>query len=104
MPEEINRVVTDQLADLLFATESSALEHLQTEGIDAAKVHLVGNTMIDTLHTHLQLALDRQPWQAYGVEPGGYALVTFHRPGNVDHRETVAGLRAPWPKLLPMFR
>jgi UDP-N-acetylglucosamine 2-epimerase (non-hydrolysing) len=84
MPEEINRILTDHLAELLFTTEPSGNENLAREGIPAEYVHFVGNTMIDTLHKHLEAALQRQPWNAYGVSPNEYGLVTFHRPSNVD--------------------
>jgi UDP-N-acetylglucosamine 2-epimerase (non-hydrolysing) len=84
MPEEINRVLTDHLADLLFTTEASAHDNLQREGIADDRVHFVGNTMIDTLRTHLTAALARAPWQQFGLQPGAYGVVTFHRPSNVD--------------------
>jgi UDP-N-acetylglucosamine 2-epimerase (non-hydrolysing) len=85
MPEEINRILTDQIASLLFTTESSAFTHLSDEGIDLTKVFAVGNTMIDTLHHHLDKALSQQPWNRYGFQPDNYILVTFHRPANVDN-------------------
>ncbi len=84
MPEEVNRVLTDHIAELLFVTERSGLENLSNEGIDAHKVHFVGNTMIDSLQKHLPAALERVVWQRFGMEPGGYGLVTLHRPSNVD--------------------
>ncbi len=84
MPEEINRVLTDQIADLLFTTEEIAVENLASEGIDRAKVHFVGNTMIDTLAHMLpkikaSTILDRTQVEA------PFGVVTFHRPSNVDH-------------------
>lgn len=85
MPEEINRVLTDHIADLLFTTEPSGNENLAREGISPSKIYYVGNSMIDTLRTHLEHALTLSPWQAYGFAPGGYAVVTLHRPSNVDH-------------------
>jgi UDP-N-acetylglucosamine 2-epimerase (non-hydrolysing) len=84
MPEEINRMLTDHIADLLFTTEASAHDNLQREGIAADRVHFVGNTMIDSLRTHITAALARAPWQQFDLHPGGYGLVTFHRPSNVD--------------------
>jgi len=79
MPEEINRVVTDSLASLLFTTSRDANENLEREGIDPSKTHFVGNVMIDTLLRHRQkatcLKIDK---------PNQYALVTLHRPSNVD--------------------
>ena len=80
MPEEINRLVTDQLSDMLFTPSSDADENLKREGIAASKVRLVGNVMIDTLVRLLPLA-ERQDLN--GV-PDRYALVTLHRPSNVD--------------------
>ena len=80
MPEEINRLVTDQLSDLLFTPSADADENLRREGIDPAKVHLVGNVMIDTLVRLLPRAEERFP--AVASKP--YVLVTLHRPSNVD--------------------
>ncbi len=90
MPEELNRLVTDQLSDLLFTTSRDADENLAAEGIGAGKVHFVGNTMIDTLEAHLPRALEGAVLEGFGLEPGGYAVVTLHRPSNVDDP---AGLR-----------
>jgi UDP-N-acetylglucosamine 2-epimerase (non-hydrolysing) len=79
MPEEINRLVTDALADLLFTTSRDADENLKREGADPAKIHFVGNVMIDTLLKH------RAKAAALKIEkPKQYALVTLHRPSNVD--------------------
>ena len=90
MPEEINRVLTDHLAELLFITEPSGRENLRKEGIDPAKMHFVGNTMIDSLESFLPRALERQPWQTFGLHPDEYALVTLHRPANVDTPDALA--------------
>ena len=79
MPEEINRVLTDRLSDLLFTTERSAAANLAREGIDPARVHFAGNVMIDTLMANLGRA--KPPRDAPG---GGYAVLTLHRPSNVD--------------------
>jgi UDP-N-acetylglucosamine 2-epimerase (non-hydrolysing) len=84
MPEEINRVLTDQISDLLFTTEESAADNLRREGVDAAKVHFVGNVMIDTLLAHRERARATNALSALGLEPGGYGLMTLHRPSNVD--------------------
>lgn len=84
MPEEVNRIVTDALSDLLFTTEPSADENLAREGVPAHKVHRVGNCMIDTLLRHEERALSAAPWRALGLEPGRYGIVTLHRPANVD--------------------
>ena len=84
MPEEINRVLTDQISDLLFITEESAAGNLTREGIDPAKVHFVGNVMIDTLLAHREKARSTDVQRSLGLEPGGYVLMTLHRPSNVD--------------------
>ena len=84
MPEEVNRVVTDHVSDLLFASEPSGVENLRREGVPSDRVHLVGNCMVDTLLKHVDAAGSRAPWEGLGVEPGGYALLTLHRPSNVD--------------------
>jgi UDP-N-acetylglucosamine 2-epimerase (non-hydrolysing) len=84
MPEEINRVVTDHVADFLFATEGSAVENLCREGIPAARVHFVGNVMIDTLLAHRERARRLGAPARYGVRQREYALLTLHRPSNVD--------------------
>jgi UDP-N-acetylglucosamine 2-epimerase (non-hydrolysing) len=79
MPEEINRVVTDSLASLLFTTSRDADDNLKREGVDASKIFFVGNVMIDTLLKH------RQKAAALSIDkPKRYALVTLHRPSNVD--------------------
>ncbi len=96
MPEEVNRVLTDQISDLLFTTERDALDNLCREGIDAARVHFVGNVMIDSLFYNLEQAvpvaqtvasmgLDLDPKQPFG-------LLTLHRPSNVDVPEVLRAL------------
>lgn len=85
MPEEINRILTDHIADLLFTTEPSGNENLAKEGIDSGKVFYVGNSMIDSLRQHQAQALARAPWEKYGFAPGTYGVVTLHRPSNVDN-------------------
>jgi UDP-N-acetylglucosamine 2-epimerase (non-hydrolysing) len=97
MPEELNRIVTDQLAGQLFIHSPEASDNLHAEGIPAERIHLVGNTMIDTL-----VALEERFRAAgaaarLGVEPGGFVLVTLHRPALVDGpllAETIAQLAA----------
>ncbi len=91
MPEEVNRLVVDVLSDLLFTTEPSANVHLKNEGIAAHKIHFVGNCMIDSLVRHIDRALAARPWSNYGFEPGGYGLVTLHRPSNVDDTDALDG-------------
>ncbi len=80
MPEEVNRLVTDQLSELLFTPSSDGNDNLAREGIAPEKVHLVGNVMIDTLVRMLPVARERVPPEF----PDGYVLVTLHRPSNVD--------------------
>ncbi|WP_336211977.1 non-hydrolyzing UDP-N-acetylglucosamine 2-epimerase [Nonomuraea sp. LPB2021202275-12-8] len=86
MPEEVNRIVTDSLSDLLFATSPDALSHLAAEGVPASKVHLVGNPMIDSLFSALP-SLDPAPVVARLGLPDRYAVATLHRPANVDTPE-----------------
>jgi UDP-N-acetylglucosamine 2-epimerase (non-hydrolysing) len=90
MPEEINRVLTDQISDLLFTTEKGALANLQREGIDPARVEFVGNVMIDTLHRHLERAVPAS--QILGATLPEYAVMTMHRPSNVDDPATLSAL------------
>ena len=85
MPEEINRVLTDRLSDVLFTHSPEALDNLTREGIDPERVHYVGNTMIDSLRRFERSARARAVCARFGLEPRSYVLVTFHRPGNVDH-------------------
>jgi UDP-N-acetylglucosamine 2-epimerase (non-hydrolysing) len=92
MPEEINRLVTDTLSDLLLVSENSGIINLKQEGIPAKKVQLVGNIMIDSLVQMQPKALDRQTPARLGVEPGQYALLTLHRPSNVDDPGTLLRL------------
>jgi len=92
MPEEINRVLTDQISDLLFTTEASAAENLHREGVDASKIHFVGNVMIDTLLAHRERARATNAHRALGLDAGSYALMTLHRPSNVDDTEAFGGL------------
>ncbi len=88
MPEEINRILTDDLSDLLFTPSEDGNQNLQCEGIDSAKVHLVGNVMIDTLVRMLPSALQHVPKDI----PEQYALVTLHRPSNVDDNDWLRSL------------
>ncbi len=84
MPEEINRLVTDQLADLLLTPSSDGDANLLREGIEPAKIHCVGNVMIDTLLRLLPIAEAQTSPAQFGLTPQGYGLVTLHRPSNVD--------------------
>ncbi len=88
MPEEINRLLTDQLSDLLFTSEPGARDNLVREGIDDSKIHFVGNVMIDTLLAHRVRARERDVPTQLGLVPRSYALLTLHRPSNVDDEAT----------------
>jgi UDP-N-acetylglucosamine 2-epimerase (non-hydrolysing) len=85
MPEEINRLVTDQLADLLFTPSEDGDKNLEREGIPGSRIHLVGNVMIDSLVRLLPAAMDKK---MNGL-PERYVLVTLHRPANVDDDRTL---------------
>jgi UDP-N-acetylglucosamine 2-epimerase (non-hydrolysing) len=98
MPEEQNRILTDHLADILFVTEPSGIKNLKREGIASSRVHFVGNTMIDSLMAHREQAaqspiLNQLRLRASDADRNGkpqvlpYALLTLHRPANVDNRE-----------------
>ena len=85
MPEEINRMVTDAIADLLLPPSKDAVENLLKEGHPAGKIHLVGNIMIDTLMDSQPQIMKSEILQQLGIEERKYALVTLHRPSNVDN-------------------
>ena len=84
MPEEINRILTDTISDLLFCTEQRGVDNLRCEGVPAEKVFLVGNVMIDTLLRNKEKAEDSHILEQQRLESGEYAVVTLHRPSNVD--------------------
>lgn len=92
MPEEINRLVTDTVADMLFVSEPAGVENLRREGHSGDQIHLVGNVMIDTLRWLLPQAQQRDTLERLGLEPCGYGVVTLHRPANVDQPETLGSL------------
>lgn len=92
MPEEINRIVTDSICDLLFVTEQSGVDNLLREGVAHEKVHLVGNVMIDTLHRNRAAAERSGILTTLELAPGSYALLTLHRPSNVDDSVIFGGL------------
>jgi UDP-N-acetylglucosamine 2-epimerase (non-hydrolysing) len=92
MPEEINRVVTDALSDYLFTTCQDANENLRQEGISEERIFFVGNVMIDTLLKHKERASALGVLGQYGLDPGKYALVTLHRPSNVDEPTVLKGI------------
>jgi len=91
MPEEVNRVVTDRLSDLLLVSDPSGLDNLRAEGQDESRIHYVGNVMIDTLLRSAKLTEGRTTLAEYGVEPGNYVIVTMHRPSNVDDPQKLLG-------------
>ncbi|HJQ76216.1 MAG TPA: UDP-N-acetylglucosamine 2-epimerase (non-hydrolyzing) [Acidimicrobiia bacterium] len=91
MPEEINRVVTDALADMHFTTSPEAEDHLRAEGVDGKGIHFVGNPMIDTL-VRFRAELDAKPSRARFDLDGAYAVCTLHRPANVDDLDIAADL------------
>jgi len=90
MPEELNRIETDRLSDLLFVTEPSGMDNLKREQVSGQAFH-VGNVMIDTLSRHLGTARQRALFESLGLNESGYLVGTFHRPSNVD---TAEGLRS----------
>ena len=112
MPEEINRVLTDQISDLLFVTERAALDNLAREGVARDKIRLVGNVMIDTLRANLNRAVPAKTTvSAAGGKLDGrpYAVLTLHRPSNVDDAPTlerllrvVVQIAARWPVVFPV--
>ena len=92
MPEEINRLVTDQIADLLFTHSSEAGENLRNEGIAREKIHFVGNVMIDSLVRLLPKAEARWPGLKDQFHVDRFVLVTLHRPFNVDDPQTLRAI------------
>ena len=92
MPEEINRVLTDAISEWLFVTEPAGVENLAREGVDPRRVHLVGNVMIDTLLAHVAKAREREVPRSLGLVPREYAVLTLHRPSNVDDPERLGRL------------
>jgi UDP-N-acetylglucosamine 2-epimerase (non-hydrolysing) len=94
MPEEVNRVLTDRLGHLLFTPSRDADENLKAEGIDPARVHFVGNVMIDSLLAALPRAAQSRVLAELGLRPGEYALVTLHRPRTVDEPAALARVLA----------
>ncbi|MDX2128075.1 MAG: UDP-N-acetylglucosamine 2-epimerase (non-hydrolyzing) [Chloroherpetonaceae bacterium] len=89
MPEEINRIVTDSISDLLYVSEPSGIHHLIMEGIADEKCVLVGNVMIDSLVSHIEKARTSDVLEKLGLTPKSYSLVTLHRPSNVDEKESL---------------
>ncbi len=109
MPEEVNRILTDSVSDLLFTTEPVANENLAREGLHPDKVHFVGNVMIDTLFRYREKARESDVLRRLDLIPGGYAVLTLHRPSNVDDEGTlglllqaVARIQAEIPIVFPV--
>lgn len=92
MPEEINRMVTDTLADYFFTTSENANGTLRKGGVSDEAIFFVGNTMIDTLLKHRNNFVPPQCWQALGLKAGKYFVLTLHRPANVDQEEKLKDL------------
>lgn len=105
MPEEINRILTDAISDLLFTTSQDADENLQKEGIPRDKIRFTGNVMIDSLFEHLKLSESSTIRRDLGLTDGEYAVVTLHRPSNVDDRNVfseILGALSEVAKRLPI--
>ena len=94
MPEEINRLVTDALADVLWTPSPDADENLIREGISPDKIHRVGNIMIDSLEMLRQIIEEQAAYKEFGLEPRDYGVVTLHRPSNVDDLKALKELFA----------
>ena len=92
MPEEINRLLTDSISDLLLCSEPSGVENLRREGVADDKIHLVGNVMIDTLLKNRAKAEESTILDELGLEASGYVALTLHRPANVDNAEVLGRL------------
>jgi UDP-N-acetylglucosamine 2-epimerase (non-hydrolysing) len=92
MPEEVNRVVTDAVSDFLFTPSRDADRNLLQEGVSSEKIHFVGNVMIDSLLAHLPKTEGRDTLARLGLESDRYAVLTLHRPSNVDAPEVLAGI------------
>ncbi|MBT3510989.1 MAG: UDP-N-acetylglucosamine 2-epimerase (non-hydrolyzing) [Nitrospina sp.] len=93
MPEEINRILTDKISDLLFVTEASGMKNLAREGIDPQKTHFVGNVMVDTLLKYQDFAANSSEiLNAHDLKSKQYIVLTLHRPSNVDRKEVLQGI------------
>ncbi len=106
MPEEINRLLTDQISDLLFTPSQDADENLRAEGIPDERIRFVGNIMIDSLNKHLERAQHSRICEELGVAGQDYSVLTLHRPSNVDDRQTferILGALAAIGKRLPII-
>ncbi len=109
MPEEVNRILTDSISDLLFTSEPSGEENLLREGVASEKIHFVGNVMIDTLFRYRERARQSKVLDRLALSAGGYVVLTLHRPSNVDDEGTlgmllsaVARIQAEIPVVFPV--
>jgi UDP-N-acetylglucosamine 2-epimerase (non-hydrolysing) len=109
MPEEINRILTDAISDLCFTTEPGAHDNLRREGIAADRIHFVGNVMIDTLFRFRDRAAATGVLSQLGLTPRAYAVLTLHRPSNVDEPaalsrtlDAIASVRQTLPVVFPV--
>jgi len=106
MPEEVNRLVTDQLSSMLLTPVTSAQSNLEREGVEPARIHFVGNIMAESVLANLPRIAERDVAAVYGMAAGDYVLVTCHRPENTDHPERLGEIAAAlnaieMPVLLP---
>lgn len=92
MPEEVNRIVVDSIADLLFVTEQSGVDNLRREGVPEEKIAFVGNVMIDSLVSFREKAAESSIMEDLALGDRDYVLMTMHRPSNVDHRQGIEAL------------
>jgi UDP-N-acetylglucosamine 2-epimerase (non-hydrolysing) len=107
MPEEINRKLIDCISNLLFVTEPVGVENLRREGIEMARVHLVGDVMLETLQMFLPRIKERRRWEDFHLSRASYALATLHRPANVDDPHALSKIvdlvaSIPYPVILPV--
>jgi UDP-N-acetylglucosamine 2-epimerase (non-hydrolysing) len=107
MPEELNRLVTDQLSSMLLTPTRGSLDNLAREGINPARCHFVGNIMAESVLRNLDCARAREARLSFGLERGGYVLATVHRPENTDTPANLAGIvsafsESPLPVLFPV--
>ncbi|MCZ6673967.1 MAG: UDP-N-acetylglucosamine 2-epimerase (non-hydrolyzing), partial [Verrucomicrobia bacterium] len=92
MPEEINRMVTDRISDYLFVTEQSGIDNLEKEGVPSEQIFMVGNVMIDSLIQFREKASESTILESLGIAGRPFALMTLHRPSNVDQKDTLIEL------------
>ncbi len=104
MPEEINRLLTDQIADYLFVTEKSGLENLKNEGIADEKIFFVGNTMIDSLVYYLPKIEMSQILNELNLKEKEYVVITLHRPSNVDNPENLIKIFEQFRKIADKYK